>query len=83
MRSRTVRVREETHRKLAAMARERGESIPELLARLVDRAEDDALLAAANARFSEMRETGELEDYTAEHREWEDATVEDGLEGLD
>jgi len=78
-----MRVRDETHRKLVAMARETGESIPELLERLVERAEDDALVVAANARFAELGETGELADYTAEFRDWEDATVADGLEDLE
>ena len=68
MGSRTVRIRDETHERLAAMAKETGESIPELLARLTEQAEDDALLTATNARFAEMRETGELADYEAEFR---------------
>ena len=71
----TVRVREETRRALAAIAKRRGTTIPEVVAQLVEGAEADEILAAHNRAISAPQV---LEDYLAEVKSME-GTLSDGL----
>jgi predicted CopG family antitoxin len=80
MASVTVRVRDETRRKLAEMAKREGRSIPEVIAALVERAEADAMIAEHLAAMERLRADPEQwKDYQRELEEW-DATLMDGLE---
>jgi hypothetical protein len=71
----TVRVREQTRRALAAIAKREGTTIPEVVARLVERAEADEILAAHDRAISAPEV---LEDYLAEVGSME-GTLADGL----
>lgn len=76
----TIRARPETRDRLNQIARHRGLSMPDLLEDLVQRAEDDAMIAASNDRFAELRSSGEIEGYAAETAGWE-RTAGDGIAG--
>jgi hypothetical protein len=69
----TLRARTSTRDRLVEIGRRRGLSMPDLLDELADRAEADALLAAANAHFAAHRA-----EHEAEIEAW-DATAGDGL----
>lgn len=73
----TIRVTVRTRDRLTTLALERGVSTTELIADLVERAEDDALLAQANREWAANPEL-----VRRENEIW-DRTVGDGLEGLD
>jgi hypothetical protein len=69
----TLRARTSTRDRLVEIGRRRGLSMPDLLEELADRAEADALLAAANEHFAVHRT-----EHEAEIEIW-DATAGDGF----
>lgn len=72
----TIRVTVQTRDRLTTLALERGVSTTELIADLVQRAEDDALLDRANREWA-----ANPEQVRRENEIW-DGTAGDGLEGL-
>ena len=76
----TVRVSEETHRKLQEISEQRGQSMTELLAETVKRLEYEEILRRGNESYAAVRKDPEAwEDLMRERAEW-DATLLDGLE---
>lgn len=73
----TVRVREETRRRLAEMAKRRGKTIPAVIAELVESAEAEETLAAHNRA---VLAPGASDEYQREITSLE-GTVGDGLDG--
>lgn len=73
----TVRVREETGRRLAEMAKSRGKTIPAVIAELVDSAQADEILTAHTRAVSA---SGACDEYAHEIASLE-GTMGDGLEG--
>jgi SAM-dependent MidA family methyltransferase len=74
METTTVRARTKTRDRLVEIGRRRGLSMPDLLEELVERAEADDLLEAANLHFAENSE-----EHAAEVAGW-DGVAGDGLE---
>lgn len=66
----TIRARPETRDRINALASARNLSVPDLLDELTQEADDDAMIAATNARFAQMHETGEFADYKSELDGW-------------
>ena len=76
----TVRIRERTHVLLRELARERGESLPDALDRLVEEDRRRRLLERTNEAYAALRADPEAwAEFQAEVAEW-DATLADGLE---
>lgn len=68
----TIRVSTETRDRLNALSAREGESAGEVVARLVDAADDDLLLADAEAAFENLaRDPHALAAYRSEAREIE------------
>lgn len=78
----TVRVTRETRDSLRRLAESEGRTIQDLVTELARRAEDERMLAEHNAIYARLRHDPEAwaEDQ-AERAVWE-ATLADGLEGL-
>mgnify|MGYP000991134563 CR=1 FL=1 len=77
----TIRISEETHRALHALARESGMSIAGLIAQAVETLRRQRLLEQSNAAYASLRDdTAAWEAEQQERRVWE-ATLRDGMEG--
>lgn len=75
----TVRVRPHTHQILQTMAKERGESLPDVLERIVEEQRRAAILQqAAEAYTAIAADPVEAESWRAEIAAW-DCTLSDGL----
>jgi predicted transcriptional regulator len=67
--------------RIAALAERRGVTMGELLERMVERAETAEFFAELDEDLSRLRDRNpeEWEAYRRESRDWEDATIGDGL----
>jgi predicted transcriptional regulator len=77
----TVRVTAALHGRLRALAEQRGASIAQVLAEAIDAYERTLFWNGVRDWLKELRADPEAwADYQRELREWEDATIADGLE---
>jgi predicted transcriptional regulator len=69
----TIRVRRETRDRVNRLAKARGVSAPDLIGQLVDRAEDDELLAAHAAAYDALRTNAPelLREIESEDHAWD------------
>lgn len=77
----TVRIREETREALRELESHTGQGPQDLLARAVDQFRRSLILAETNVAYARMSAAGD-DEFAAELGEW-DATLADGLDGLD
>ncbi|MDQ3814515.1 MAG: toxin-antitoxin system protein [Armatimonadota bacterium] len=77
--SRTVRIKPETHRKLQKLARETGQSLPDVLDKAISEYERQRFLAECNASYTRLREDPEAWREELEERALWDCTLMDGL----
>jgi hypothetical protein len=78
----TVRVRPHTYRILQDMAKERGESLPDALDRLVEELRRWRILQQANEAYAAIAADPEADDaWNAEIAAW-DGTLADGMDQL-
>ena len=74
----TVRVRKQTHARIARLAAAAHVSTPELIERLVEREESEQLLRDMNADFARLhRDERVWADFRAETSAWDAASVAD------
>jgi hypothetical protein len=77
----TVRIREETREALRELEDQTGQGIQDLLARAVDQFRRSLILAETNVAYGRLA-AQTSDEFGAELDEW-DATLADGLEGID
>lgn len=77
----TIKVDVSLRDRVARLAERRGTTMGEVLAQLVERAETEEFFAEMSEDLTRLRERRprEWDAYRRESRDWEDATVADGL----
>ena len=74
-----AQISESAYLQLKAMARESGETLPELLAEAIDALYRQRFLSAANAAYARTRQSSTLWTEECKERAAWDATLADGL----